>query len=1618
MFDKEGKILYTSPSFEAVLGYRPENRIGESGFDGIHPDDIPKMQMKLIDLLKSPGAIVNTEWRHRHSDGSWHWMEGIASNLLEDSAVNAIVHNFRDITGRKIVENELKLSEEKYRLLFYSSPLPKWIFDAEDFMFQEVNEAAIIHYGYSREEFLQMGLHNIMSKEDINKLKFLFNTAINNHKSAFNFGIWNHVKKNGERIQVAVSRNIIQYNERNCIIAACNDITNLLSTQKELAASNERFAYATKATFDAIWDWDLITDSLYLGEGFEKLFGYGIEDLPANIQSRVNYIHPDDLERVVNSMHKIIGGSETNWSDGYRFLKSNGQYAYVIDQGIVIRDENGKGIRMIGAMKDNTLLKQEEDQLKLLESVITNTTDSILITEAEPFDEPGNRIIYVNEAFTKMTGYTAEEVIGKSPRILQGPNSNKEELAELGRKIRNWEPCELTTINYKKNGEEFWVNFTLTPVADEKGWYTHWISIERDVTEQKSKELGKELLAQISEIFNAENEYIDAANEVCKLISKYGKFDLVEVWTANLEKSHMQLFSHYVENHQDENFYSDGANAFKMFESLVGRVWSQQTPLLWDDIENNKDFVRREAAKKIGLKAVLGIPLIFNDVTVGVLKIGTKQDANYLKKYSQLFERLEGYIGSALNQKKLESDLSHLFNAIPDILCLLDFKGRFLKMNKAGCELLGYSEEEILYHSYHKFIHPYDRDINFNEALQQKREETTFEFENRYLTKNGDIIWLNWYCNSSFEEGIIYATAKNITEEKKLRELNRQAGSLAKIGSWELDLVNQSLFWSDEVHHLHETDPKSFAPILDEAINFYREDFRQQVQLSIGKSISTGEPFDFEAVVVTAKKKELWVRAIGNAEFANGECKRIYGSFQDIQGRKEAEIRLHSLANNLPGVVFQYLIYPDGKDALQYVTKGAKQIWGFEAEEIIENNQLVWDKIKAGGEIEIVNQSIVESIESKTEWTARWKYLMPNGEIKTHLGYGSPNFLADGTVLFNSVILDVTEEARNEVLLEEVSKLAKIGSWEINLEENKPYLSGIVHNILETNPEQHLQEVESSFNFYREDFRAFAESKLVDCIEKGTPFDYEAAVVTANKNEKWVRVIGRAEMIDGKPNRIFGSLQDITERKKSEIKLVESETRLRTILDAEPECIKLLGPGKEVLMMNPAGLNMIEADDGEQILGKSVLGIILPEHRAAFSDLSKKVFEGESGKLVFEIKGLKGTHRWLETHAVPMKNEYGNITSLLGVTRDITDRKKAEEENRFKANLLSTIGQAAIATNLDGVVNYWNKAAENIYGWKEAEAIGKNIMDLTPLESNIEDALHIMAELKKGQTSLGEFTVRKKDGTNFPARIANSPIYDENNVLSGIMGISSDITQEVENKQLVKQYTSELERSNEELEQFAFVASHDLQEPLRMISGFMDQLQRKYGDQLDQKAHRYIQFATEGAKRMKQIILDLLVYSRASRQTEGKEEVDMNELLSDFKELRRIFISEKSASIVSQNLPTLNTYKAAITQILHCLLDNALKYSMKDTPPIIEIGVAENENEWEFSVKDNGIGIDPEFYDKIFIIFQRLHNKDEYEGTGIGLSIAKRHVEFLGGRIWLAPASGKGTVFYFTILKK
>ncbi|WP_301922569.1 PAS domain S-box protein [Ferruginibacter sp.] len=289
---------------------------------------------------------------------------------------------------------------------------------------------------------------------------------------------------------------------------------------EDITKSNERYNVVAKATSDIIWDWNIKTGQIFWNKGLGAVLGYHELNDITDTQWKSQKIHPDDAERVVESMRLHVKNKIVKWQDEYRFLCGDGLYRYVFDSGFLLLDKDNTAFRMIGAMQDVTKKKEEEHQLKLLESVITNTNDTVVITQAATSgndDILSAKIVYVNEAFTKMTGYTADDVIGKTPAMLQGIKSDKKEIKRFAEAIKRWEPVEMTIINYKKNGDEFWNNFSVNPVANEKGWYTHWIAIARDVTEniRRDQEITKAIMnAQEQERSQIGAELHDNVNQI------------------------------------------------------------------------------------------------------------------------------------------------------------------------------------------------------------------------------------------------------------------------------------------------------------------------------------------------------------------------------------------------------------------------------------------------------------------------------------------------------------------------------------------------------------------------------------------------------------------------------------------------------------------------------------------------------------------------------------------------------------------------------------------------------------------------------------------------------------------------------------------------------------------------------------------------------------------------------------------------------------------------------------------------------------------------------------------------------------------------------------------------
>lgn len=443
-----------------------------------------------------------------------------------------------------------------------------------------------------------------------------------------------------------------------------------------------------------------------------------------------------------------------------------------------------------------------------------------------------------------------------------------------------------------------------------------------------------------------------------------------------------------------------------------------------------------------------------------------------------------------------------------------------------------------------------------------------------------------------------------------------------------------------------------------------------------------------------------------------------------------------------------------------------------------------------------------------------------------------------------------------------------------------------------------------------------------------------------------------------------------------------------------------------------------------EIIGKHFSVFYTPkeiETKEAERNLEKAIKNGRYEAEALRVK-KDGTQFWADISITPVYDDFGNLKGFSKITHDITEQKLNEEKLKESQSFLDSIVENLptmifVKDAQDLKFVRFNKAGEELLGYSKEDLIGKNDYDFFPKEQADFFTSNDKTILNSGKQ--GDISEESIDTKNKGTRILETkkiPILDENGKPKYLLGISNDVTERKIAEQKLKEKSEELTRSNTELEQFAYVASHDLQEPLRMISSYLQLLEKRYKNKLDEDADEFIAYAVDGSNRMRVLINSLLEYSRVNR-VKPFEDIDMNELLEDVQKDLKTQIKENNAIIKVEKLPTIYGDTVLINQLIQNLISNAIKFKGESNPEIVIAGKKVN-REFLFSVKDNGIGLKQEYAEKIFVIFQRLHSKEEYSGTGIGLAICKKIVERHGGKIWVESEVNKGSAFYFTIKAK
>lgn len=457
---------------------------------------------------------------------------------------------------------------------------------------------------------------------------------------------------------------------------------------------------------------------------------------------------------------------------------------------------------------------------------------------------------------------------------------------------------------------------------------------------------------------------------------------------------------------------------------------------------------------------------------------------------------------------------------------------------------------------------------------------------------------------------------------------------------------------------------------------------------------------------------------------------------------------------------------------------------------------------------------------------------------------------------------------------------------------------------------------------------------------------------------------------EGKMVGFLGIGSDLTDRKQAEKALYQREQEFKALVENAPDVIVRLDRELRHLYINP----VVEKESGiptSAFFGKTKQELGFPEEPTSRIDAATRVVfdtgKEESIEVFFpEENGGKYYH----IRIAPDFSADGTIESVFCICRNITQLKETEITlQKVNEDLELRVQKRTLELR----------------------------QSMAKLEVEINHRQQTEQALKKAKDEL-EMRVQERTRELSEANAA----------------LQTEIADRLQAQRQLEILTKDLQRSNQELEQFAYIASHDLQEPLRAITSYTQMLVKRYRGQLDAKADTYIDFIIDGAARMRQLIQDLLAYSRVGRRELKFQLTDCQVLLGQVLQDLQIAIADSQASVICGTLPSLMADTAQIRLLFQNLISNALKYR-SETPPQITVSAVQEDNSWLFAIEDNGIGIEPEYAERIFVIFQRLHTSDEYSGTGLGLAICKKIVERHGGEIWVESPAGKGATFYFTI---
>lgn len=961
-------------------------------------------------------------------------------------------------------------------------------------------------------------------------------------------------------------------------------------------------------------------------------------------------------------------------------------------------------------------------------------------------------------------------------------------------------------------------------------------------------------------------------------------------------------------------------------------------------------------------------------------------------------------------------------------------------------------------------VHPSDK-ARVEAAIQQSFVLGYFDCEYRYIGKQKEkYLWTKgkvFYKNG--EPVSMTGTVMDITERQLLlqqihhsQEIYKQAEELAKIGNWSWDLRSGIITWTDQLYRIYGLEPQSETITIERFLSFIHPEDKQLVEYK-AKSAESDSFTDLTFRIITKSGEVKTLRSIARQQRdEHGQVRFIIGTEQDISEREELIRNLqHSQSLYKQAEALAHIgswSWDIKKDKVVW-TDELYKIYGLDPQSVPINFS-TYQSLLHPEDRDHVIATIQKSIETREPYEFIHRIALNDGSIRYLQSHGE--VLIDKNNEPYKLIgtaQDVTERQNlierlkeSEKLYKQAQLMANLGNWTTDLISMEFTWSDEMYAIYEMERRDKLT-IEEWYDLIHPDDREEIISYWQECLNTRQPYDKTHRIIVPSGKVKTLHRKG--EFISdatGKPIKAIGITQDVTEQYRIQRELKENQTFIRKITDATPSIISSynVNTGKYVFISE--GLKKILGYDIEEAMKEGVaffinkvhpddLENLIKENAQTLEEANKNPDSSPVKEFTYRLMNKEGRYLWVNTYGTVFdRNNLGQVEHVLNITLDVTEHRQATEKIEEQELFIKQVADASptILYLFDvekSTFSYINHEIYYVLGYTPEEVI--EMQDKSTLLLYHPEDVHLLPERRETEkkfqhsNSMIQYECRMRNKDNdwrwlvvrevvFKRDAAGKPVQ--------ILGAALDITRRKEMERSLLQNSFQLEQSNASLEEFAYVASHDLKEPLRKISTFGDRMLQTQQALLTEEGRIYLKKIIDASQRMQIMINDLLSISMITGDR-SFQSYSLHAVLEDVKQTLEYKIENKNAIIEAPELPEINIVPSQFRQLFQNLLSNSLKFTKEDQQPVIKIQyewlqpeqvnfqISKASKYLKLEFTDNGIGFEEEYAGKIFQIFQRLHGRSEYEGTGIGLAICKKIVEHHGGVIYATSKLGEGATF-------